>query len=295
MSLRILFLEIVGVVGTDHGQARFLMDAQNSPVHHRLVPDAMVLELQVEMIRAKQLRQLQGIPLGIFIFPVPQAPGNLPRQARGQGHQAPAVLPEKFQVDPWLDIKALRPGLGDHIREVPVALLILTEKDQVAALGVKLVNLIREAAALCRNVDFTATNGLDALRLTGPVKVHRTVHDPVVRNGASSLAQLLDNFRQVPDAARTVQEAVLCMDMQMNEGHGPSPFLSYCFAGFARRASRALMSSRISGEVRSTISQRPIFEEAVFWYSVRVYSVQAKSTPSASGSSLGAMEIIAVT
>ena len=55
------------------------------------------------------------------------------------------------------------------------------------------------------------------------------------------------------------------------------------------------MSSRISGEVRSTISQRPIFEEAVLWYSVRVYSVQVKSTPSASGSSLGAMEIIAVT
>ncbi len=271
------------------------MNAQNAPVHHRLVLDAVILKLQIKVVRAKNLRQLQGVTLGVLILPVPQPPGNLPRQAGGEGHQAPAVFPQQLQVNPGLDIKALGPGQGNHVREVPVALLVLAEEHQMAALGVELMDLVGQAAALCRDVDLAADDGLNPLRLAGPVEIHRAVHDPVVRDGTGGLPHFFYDFRQVPDAARAVQKAVLRMDMQMNEGHGPSPFLSYRFAGFARRASRDLMSSRISGEVRSTISQRPIFEEAVLWYSVRVYSVQVKSTPSASGSSLGAMEIIAVT
>ena len=67
------------------------------------------------------------------------------------------------------------------------------------------MNLIGEAAALRCDIDLTANNGLYALRLAGPVKVHRAVHYPVVRDGAGILPHFLHNFRQVPDAARTVQ------------------------------------------------------------------------------------------
>ena len=45
VGLRVLLSEVVGVVGADHGQARLLVNPQNPPVHHRLVPDAVVLEL----------------------------------------------------------------------------------------------------------------------------------------------------------------------------------------------------------------------------------------------------------
>ena len=86
------------------------------------------------------------------------------------------------------------------------------------------MNLVGEAAPLRRDVDLAADDGLDPLRLAGPVKVHRAVHNSVVRDGAGGLAQFFYDFRQVPDAARAVQKAVLRMDMQVDEGHGAPPF-----------------------------------------------------------------------
>ena len=228
VGLRVLLSEVVGIVGADHGQPRLPVNAQNAPVHHRLVLDAVILKLQIKVVRAKNLRQLQGVTLGVLILPVPQPPGNLPRQAGGEGHQAPAVFPQQLQVNPGLDIKTLGPGQGDHIGEVPVALLVLAEEHQMAALGVELMDLVGQAAALCRDVDLAADDGLNPLRLAGPVEIHRAVHDPVVRDGTGGLPHFFYDFRQVPDTARAVQKAVLRMNMQMNKGHGPSPFSIAC-------------------------------------------------------------------
>ena len=56
MGLGVLPAEVVGVVGADHGEARILVDAEDAPVHLRLVRDAVVLELQEIVAIAEDLQ-----------------------------------------------------------------------------------------------------------------------------------------------------------------------------------------------------------------------------------------------
>ena len=63
---------------------------------------------------------------------------------------------------------------------------------------------------------------MHALRLTGPVKIHGPVHDPVVRDGYGGLAQLLHPPGQLLDAAGSVQKGELCVQVQMDKGHNYS-------------------------------------------------------------------------
>ena len=205
VGLRVLLPEVVRVVGAHHRQPRLPVDAEDALVHDGLVPDAVVLELQIEAVRAEDVGELQGIGLGVLVLPVPQPPGDLPGEAGRQGDQSPAVLPQQLQVDPGLDIEALCPAHGHQVGQVPVALLVLAEQHQMAALRVQLVDLVEPGPALGGDVHLAADDRLDPLRLAGAVKVHGTVHDAVVRDSAGGLAHGLHDAGQVPDAAGAVQ------------------------------------------------------------------------------------------
>ena len=213
VGLRVLLAQVVGVVGADHGDARLLVDAQNPTVHLHLVRDAVVLEFQVEPVRPEEVRHLQGVGLGVFILPVTETPGNLPRQARREGDESSAVLPQQRLIDAGLDVKALRPGGRHQVGEIPVPLLIFAQQHQVAALGIELVDLVEPGTALGRHINLAADDGLDALRLAGPVEVDNAVHDAVVRDGAGGLPHGLHHAGQILDAAGAVQKAVFRMDV----------------------------------------------------------------------------------
>ena len=189
------------------------MNAQDALIHHPLLPDTVVLELQIKPLRPEQLRQFLGIPFGVVVLTVPQPPGNLSGQASTQGNEAAAVLTQQLQVDSGLDVKALRPPDGDQVGKVPIPLLILAQQYQMTALGIELMDLVEPGPALGCDVDLTADDGLDPRRLAGPVEIDDAVHDAVIRDGAGGLAHALDDLRQVLDAAGAVQEAKLRMHM----------------------------------------------------------------------------------
>ena len=213
MGLGVLFSQIVGVIGADHGNSGLLMEAQQSPVHLRLLRDAVVLQLQIEFSGAENVLHLQGVLLGVLKFAVTQQLGDLAGQAGGQGDEAAAVLLQEREVDAGLDVKALCPAHGDHVGEVAVPLLILTQKHQMAALGVKFMHFFKPGAASGRHIHLAADDGLDPLRFAGAVEVDGAVHDAMVRDGAGSLPHPLDHLGQVTDAAGAVQQAVFGMDV----------------------------------------------------------------------------------
>ena len=213
LHLRILPAEIVGVVGGDEGDARLLVDAAQPGVHLLLRGDAVVLKLQIIAVGAEEGLHLQRHGLGLVILPGQQQPGQLPRQTGRAGDQPAAVLPQQVHVDAGLDVKALQKGLGDHIGQVAIALLVAAEEDQMAGLGIKLVGLLEPGAAPGGHIHLAANDGLDALGLTGPVEVDDAVHHPVVGDGHRRLAQLLHPLDQLFDAARPVQQGELGMQM----------------------------------------------------------------------------------
>ena len=58
VGLRVLLPEVVRVVGAHHRQPRLPVDAEDALVHDGLVPDAVVLELQIEAVRAEDVGEL---------------------------------------------------------------------------------------------------------------------------------------------------------------------------------------------------------------------------------------------
>ena len=211
MSLGVLLSEIMGIVGADHGDAGLLMDFQDGLVHQLLITDAVILQFQIEAVRAEQLRHFQRVGLGVVILSIPQTAGDLTGQTRGQGDQSPGVFPQQVLVDPGLHIEALCPRKGHHVGEIAVALLIFAQQHQMAALAVEFVDFIKPGAALRGYIDLAADDGLDPLRLAGPVEVDDAVHDAVIRNGAGGLPHGLHNSRQLLDLAEAVQQAELRM------------------------------------------------------------------------------------
>ena len=70
VDLRVLGGQVVAVVGAHQGDARLQVDAEEGLVHHRLVPDAVVLELQVEPVLSEEALHLQGVVLCAVIISV---------------------------------------------------------------------------------------------------------------------------------------------------------------------------------------------------------------------------------
>ena len=123
------------------------------------------------------------------------------------------MLPQQVHVNTGLDIEALQKGLRHHVREISVPLLIPAQQHKMPGLGVKLVHFLEPRTSPGGHIDLTADDGFDSLRLTGPVEIHRPVHHPVVGDGHGGLAQFLYALGQLLDAAGSIQQGKLRMQM----------------------------------------------------------------------------------
>ena len=75
------------------------------------------------------------------------------------------------------------------------------------------------ALAIClRNIDFAADNGLDAGVAGSRVEVDRPVHVAMVCQGNAGHAKLARTCDETGNATHPVQQAVLGVNVEMNEG-----------------------------------------------------------------------------
>ena len=77
------------------------------------------------------------------------------------------------------------------------------------------------------HINFTAKDGANAFRLTGPVKVDDTVHNTVVRDGRAVHAQFFNTLYIFFYLVGTVQQTVFRMDMKMCKCHDNLPVVPY--------------------------------------------------------------------
>ena len=221
VALGVLLAQIVGVVGAHHGNARLVVQPQDAPVHLCLLPDAVILQFQIEIALPEDILHGQRVLLRALIVPVHQPPGDLARQTRRQRDQPLRMLPQQVKVDAGLDVKALAERLRHHVRQIPVARLVLAQQHQMPRLRVELMLLVEPRPP--RHIHLAPDDGMDPLGFAGAVKVHRAVHNAVVCDGAGRLPHLLYLLRQVAYPARAVQQAVFRMHMQMHKSHTRSP------------------------------------------------------------------------
>ncbi len=115
-------------------------------------------------------------------------------------------------------IEALHKALGYNFHEVVVSGIIFRQQNQMI-ITILSVRIFPVKAGSRRHIDLTADDGLDAHLPCRPVKVDDTVHDTMVGDGHAVHAKLPGPRRQLFDLTGTVQQTVLCMDVQMCKCH----------------------------------------------------------------------------
>ena len=230
----------MAVVGGRQGDACFPGKPEKLGEDFRLLPKAVILYFQKEIPLAENPLIIQsGIP-GTGIIPGGKGPRDFPGQTGGQGDEPFMVLLEQLLVHPGLAIKAFGPGPGNHGDEVLIALLVFTEKHQVAVLA---VHAALDCAGTGRHIDLTADNGVNPPLLGGFIEVNDPIHGPVVGDGHRLLAQLFHPIHELLNAAGAVQQAVFRMQMKMGKGHEQNPPVFIFDCGICLYASGFLLKA----------------------------------------------------
>ena len=217
----VLFGEVVGVVGADERDARLPGQTHDLRADGTLLLQPVVLELQEEVLRPEYVAVFQRDPFGPVIVSLGQRPGDLPGQTGRQGDEPLMVFPQQLPIHTGPAVEALGPGGGDHLDEIVVSRLILTQQHQMGVLAVRAVNLVEPCAG--RHIRLAAEDRLDTGFLRLFIEVHQAVHDAVIGHGHGLLPQRGRPLHQPRKAAGTVEQAIFAVYMQMYESHPPFP------------------------------------------------------------------------
>ena len=127
------------------------------------------------------------------------------------------ILLYHLVAHPRAVVHALDMGRGDYLDKVFVALVVLGQEDEVV---VGAVGLVLEAMVADGDVDLTAYDGLYRGVFLGEFEeLLDPVHIAVVSDRKTGHSELLGPGKEVIYRRLTVEDGVLCMNVQMSEGH----------------------------------------------------------------------------
>jgi len=209
----------VAVVRRDEGDAGPPGQCDERFVDRRLVGQAVVLELQVEIAVAEDLHVAAGGGFGSGLVAGHDARGDLPGQAGGQADQAAGVPAEQLEVDAGAVVEPLQEAQGDQSAQVLIAVPVLHQQDEVEAVLAGAGFLVPAARD---DVHLAADNGFDAGLLRLLVELHGAVQVAVVGDGQGRHSAGGGLGHQPVDGAGAVEQRVVGVHMQMDErlAHG---------------------------------------------------------------------------
>ena len=221
MGERIVGVQVVHVTGGDEREARLRGERDELRVDLQLLGDAAVLDLDVGRVAAEDLNEAVEVGARVARPVLRERARDAPREAAGERDDALRVPLEQLPVDARLVVVALEVAERGELDEVRVALVRLREQRQVRV-------ALRLRPAVVGDVDLAADDRLDAGLLRLAKELHGAGERAVIgqRDGWHLESRgLLDEVR---DPARPVEDRVLGVDVQVNEGrsgHGMASLL----------------------------------------------------------------------
>ena len=221
VGLPVALLDVVDVVRCDRLEPELLGPRNQRAVELGLLRDAVVLQLEVVVLRTERLLEpIDGVA-GLLLVALEDMLGKLAGEAAGERDEAAGMFREQLFVDSRLVIETLEVRRGDEADEVVVAHVVLREQHQmvvdVAHAGARL--LFQPAAG--GDVDLAADDGLDARLLSRVVELDGAEHVPVVGHRERRELEGGGLGHQAVQAARRVEQRILGVQVQMDEvGHG---------------------------------------------------------------------------
>ncbi len=214
----ILAAQKVRVVRGNHGEPELASQREHPSVQRRLPLGIVRLHFEVVAI----LEDL-GVPGGRFtgagVVPGHQMLRDLTGQA-GRRHDDPfAELREQFPVDARLGVESFRVRERRQLDQVAIPYRIARQQDEVVVrLGAWRRPRTRSPITR-RNVCLHADDRFDSSLLRPLLEVPGRVQIPVVGNSQRRLLELLRASDEVADPVRAVEERILRVAMEMDEGH----------------------------------------------------------------------------
>ena len=213
----IFLAQIVGVVGGCHGNSGLPCKLDELRQHSIILFQTMVLKLDIIVFLTEEVSIPQRCCFGALIIARQDGLWNFACQTGRQADQTFVIFFQQFLINAGLGIKALHKGGRHHFDQVFVAGLIFAQQDQVVV-AVDLIYLVKAGAG--GHIHLTADDGLDASLFCSLIKLHAAVHHAVVGAGNGGLSALFYAIHQLVNAAGTIQQAVLCVDVQMDKRPG---------------------------------------------------------------------------
>ena len=214
MHLGVLFGNVVGVVGSDHGDAGLPGQSDELGQDDLVCLQTVVLQFDIIVALAEKVAVVKRGLFCTLVVPCQDGLGDLARQAGGQTDQSLVVLFQQVLIDAGLGVKTLGKAGGDHLDKVFIAHLVFAQQDQVVV-AVDAVDLIK--AGTGGYIDLTADDRLDACGLGCIKKRHTAVHNAVIGDGAGRLPHGFEVVKQAVNTAGAVQQTVLGMHMQVGK------------------------------------------------------------------------------
>ena len=187
-----------------------LREADEVAVDARVLLEALVLDFEEEIAFAENIVQTVGVRAGLIVLFGEEGVGDFAAQTGGERDQSFAVLGEELMVHARLVIKAVEIAGGDELDQVPVALFVFAEQNQVIGafrVGAAIFVIVR------RDVHFAADDGFDAVGGGLMVKIGGGKKIAVVGDGYGGHAAARGLGRQLADFAGAIQKRVIRVQM----------------------------------------------------------------------------------
>ncbi len=210
MRQRVLAPEVVDVAG---GNERHLLstgqldEVRVDPLLH---VETGVLQLDVDVVAPEDLGEPVELGLGVVRAILLQRLADSPRKTSGEDDQAFRVALEQLPIDARAVVVALQVAERGELDQIAIALVRGGQHGQVG------VALFLHAAVVA-DVQLRADHRLDALLAGLAIELDRPGQRAVVGERHGGHLQFGRPRRQGRDPARSVQDRVLGMDVQMNE------------------------------------------------------------------------------
>ena len=199
------------IVRHGKGNAGLTVQAQKPLGGFFLYLKVMVLYLKIEIALAEKLVELYRLGFRLLVISGAQHAGYRTGDAAGKAHKPLGVLVQELPIYPRFNVKALGERRRDEVAEVFIARLVFAQQDKMRILGINGVILVKAGAG--RNIHLAADDGLYPLGKAGFIKRDCAVHYAVVGYRNGGLSQLLDALCKPLNAAGTVEQRKLGMNM----------------------------------------------------------------------------------
>ncbi|OPY93379.1 MAG: hypothetical protein A4E73_00175 [Syntrophaceae bacterium PtaU1.Bin231] len=208
--------EIMAVVCCDQGQRQAPAELQEPLIDGLLLWNPVFHDFQEEVPLAEQFAVLRGNAFSGFHLAAEEEVRNLAVQACAEGNEPLVVFGQKRLVDSGTVIKALKVRSRRQLHQVPIALKVFCQQNEMAGgLSCPVAGLVKTAPG--RDIGFATDDRLDAVPVGRLVETDGPEHVPVIGQGDRRHLVFLRCLEQRIEPDGSVEKTELRMNVQMNK------------------------------------------------------------------------------